>query len=68
MAIQLEDMADCLKVLRPQFNCIFMFDHSQGHARERDGALDAHRIPRSFCGKQPKMHSSEITGKCLGPF
>jgi hypothetical protein len=68
MAIQLEDVIDCLKVLRPQFEFVFMFDHSQGHARKKDGALDAHSMSRSFGGVQPKMHSSTISGNCLGPF
>ena len=45
-----------------------MFDHSQGHARKKDGALDAPTMQRTFGGKQPKMHSSEIADNCLGPF
>ncbi|KAI2506317.1 hypothetical protein MHU86_8148 [Fragilaria crotonensis] len=68
MAIQLEDVTDCLKVIRPQVEFVFMFDHSQGHARKKDGALDAQSMSRSFGGTQPKMHSSKITGNCLGPF
>ncbi|KAI2490938.1 hypothetical protein MHU86_23626 [Fragilaria crotonensis] len=68
MAIQLEDVVDCLKIFRPQFDFVFMFDHSQGHARKKDGALDADSMSRSFGGKQPKMHSSVITSNCLGPF
>ena len=41
MAIQIEDVVDCLCVLRPQFDFLLMFDHSRGNARKRDGALDA---------------------------
>ncbi|KAI2502440.1 hypothetical protein MHU86_12016 [Fragilaria crotonensis] len=68
MAIQLEDVVDCLRILRPQVDFVFMFDHSQGHARKKDDALDAQSMSRSFGGMQPKMHTSEITPNCLGPF
>jgi hypothetical protein len=30
MAIQLEDIADCLKQLYPEIEFVFIFDHSQG--------------------------------------
>ncbi len=32
MALQFEDVIDCLIVLYPEFEFIFLFDHSQGHA------------------------------------
>jgi hypothetical protein len=41
-AIQLEDMADCLVLLYPEFYFVVMFDHSLGHDRQRDCALFAH--------------------------
>ena len=68
MAIQLKDAVDCLKYLRPQYNFVFPFDHSQGHARKKDGALDANAMSRSFGGVQPKMRSSTLDAGCLGPF
>ena len=37
-------MVDCLNVLRSEFDYLFLFDHSQGHARKRDGALDAKNV------------------------
>ena len=52
MALQLEDIVDVLRIVRPQFDWIFFFDHSQGHARKQDGALDAQMMSRSFGGKQ----------------
>ena len=33
MVLQLEDCVDCLKVLFPQFQYLFLFDHSCGHDR-----------------------------------
>ncbi len=68
MAIHLEDAVDCLNFLRPQFDFVFLFDHSQGHARKKDGALDANNMSRSFGGAQPKLRSSTIDAGCLGPF
>ena len=39
MALQFEDVVDCLKVLYPQFDIVFLFDHSQGHARKKRALL-----------------------------
>ena len=35
MAVQFEDIVDCLKILRPEFDLVFLFDHSQGHAHKK---------------------------------
>ena len=53
MTLQLEDVVDCLNVLCPEFDYLFLFDHSQGHARKRDGALDANKMSNNFGGSQP---------------
>jgi hypothetical protein len=68
MAIQLEDAVDCLRILRPGYEFVFLFDHIQVHARKKDGALDASSMSRSYGGVQPKIRSSQITDGCLGPF
>jgi hypothetical protein len=70
MALQFEDVVDCLKCLYPKFDFLFFFDHSQGHARKRDGALDANRMSKSFGGAQPRMRDSRITAAqgFLGPY
>lgn len=41
MAIQFKDCVDCLKVIFPQFDFAFLFDHSQGHAKKLANGLDA---------------------------
>jgi hypothetical protein len=41
MSLQFEDVVDCLLVLYPEFEFVFIFDHSQGHARKRHCALNA---------------------------
>jgi hypothetical protein len=45
MALQL---VDSVKILYPEFDFLFLYDHSQGHARKRDGALDAKKCQRSL--------------------
>ncbi|KAI2503961.1 hypothetical protein MHU86_10527 [Fragilaria crotonensis] len=32
MSLQFEDGVDCLQVLYPEYDFVFLFDHSQGHA------------------------------------
>ncbi|KAG7339826.1 hypothetical protein IV203_028287 [Nitzschia inconspicua] len=48
MAVQFEDVVDCLKVLYPSHEFVFLFDHSQGHNRKRKGALDVNNMNVSF--------------------
>jgi hypothetical protein len=69
MVLQLEDCADVIKTLYPQFQFLFLFDHSCGHDRARDDALNVRNMNRGFGGSQPAMHESVIQkGKgYLGP-
>jgi hypothetical protein len=60
MAIQFEDCVDCLKVMYPQFDFAFLFDHSQGHAKKLPNGLGAYSMNRGFGGAQPKMRESRI--------
>jgi hypothetical protein len=55
MALQLEDVVDCLKVLYPpdQYEYCLCFDHSAGHDKKREGALDASAMSKNFGGAQP---------------
>jgi hypothetical protein len=69
MSLQFEDVVDCLQVLYPDFDFVFLFDHSQGHGRKRDGALSAIHMSRTYGGAQPIMRDSIIakTEGFLGP-
>ena len=69
MAIQLEDCVDCLQALYgDQFDFLFLFDHSQGHDRKRDGALDVRDMNKSFGGSSKgKLRDSNLTEGCIGP-
>jgi len=60
MSLQLEDVADCMKVLYSNFDVVVLFDHSAGHDQKREGALDAKNLSRNFGGAQPKMRCSVI--------
>lgn len=59
MRLHLEDIVDCLHVLYPEFEIVFLFDHSQGHARKRNGALNA--LHMSIGRAQAKMRDTTIT-------
>ena len=59
MSLQFEDVVDCLLVLYPEFELIF-FDHSQGHARKRNGALNAFQMSKNYGGVQLVMRDSTI--------
>ena len=60
MAIQFEDCVDCLKVIYPQFDFAFLFDHSQGHAKKLANGLDAYSMNKGYGGAQPRMYESII--------
>jgi hypothetical protein len=60
MSVQFEDVVDCLQVLYPEFQFVFLFDHSQGHARKRDGALTALSMSKGYGGAQAKMRDTII--------
>jgi hypothetical protein len=60
MSLQLKDVVDCLQVLNPKFDLVFLFDHSQGHARKRDHALSAQNMSKSYEGAQPVMRDTTI--------
>jgi hypothetical protein len=69
MSLQFEDIVDCLKVLYSTLEFVFMFDHSQGHARKREHALSAQQMSKSYEGAQPRMRDTTILAEegFLGP-
>jgi hypothetical protein len=68
MVLQLEDCVDCVKALFPQYDYLFLFDHSNGHDRTKPDGLSTMRIRKLFGGKQPLMRDSKLTSKCFGPY
>ncbi len=49
MVMQLEDCIDCLTVLYPHIDFVFLLDHSCGHDRQRDDGLNVAKV-REFWG------------------
>ena len=60
MSIQFEDCVDCVKVVYPHFDFVFLFDHSQGHAKKLANGLDAYSMNKGYGGAQPQMRESTI--------
>jgi hypothetical protein len=58
MVLQLEDCIDVLQALYPQFDYLFMFDHSCGHDKKRPNGLNAPNLRKGFGGSQPKMRDT----------
>ncbi len=60
MVLQLEDFIDCLHVLHPEFDYLFLFGHSCGHDQRHDDGLNAERTAKGFGGKQAKLCDATI--------
>ena len=69
MSLQFEDVVDCLQVLYPDYDFVFMFDHSQGHAWKQHGALTAQNMSKNYGGAQAMMRDTIVTAEdgFLGP-
>ncbi len=63
MVLKLEDCIDCVTMLHPEFDYLFLFDHSCGHDRQREDGLNAGKMLKGYGGKQPKMRATEIKQK-----
>ena len=60
MVIQFEDAVDVLQVMHPQYDFVFLFDHSSGHAKQRPDGLNHLRMNRSYGGKATHMRTTLI--------
>ena len=58
MVLQLEDCVDCLKVLYPEIDFLFMLDHSCGHDRQREDGLNVENMNKSYGGNKPKLRDT----------
>jgi hypothetical protein len=58
-----------VKTLLPEFDVLFLFDHSCGHDRKRPDGLSAPKMNKGHGGAQPKMRRSKLESQdYLGPF
>jgi hypothetical protein len=60
MVIQFEDAVDVLRVMHPQFDFIFLYDHSSGHAKQRPDGLNHFWMNCSYGGKATHMRTTLI--------
>ena len=67
---KVEDCADILNTLFPDYNYLFLVDHSCGHDKQREDGLNIENMSKTFGGKQSKMHSTTIKQEkgYLGPY
>jgi hypothetical protein len=69
MVLQFEDCVDVVTVLYPEYDYMFLFDHSCGHDRKRPDGLCANSMRKGFGGKQTIMRDSKIESEeYLGQF
>ena len=69
MVLQFEDCVDILQYMYPDFDFIFLFDHSNGHDRMQPNGLNINKIGIRFGGKQPHMRHTLIRSpNQLGPY
>jgi hypothetical protein len=60
MALQFEDCVDCIQALFPQFNSVWLFDHSWGYNRGMEDGLNVSNMSVNWGGKQHKIRSTKI--------
>jgi hypothetical protein len=70
MVLQLDDCVDCLKIIFPAFDFLFILDHSSGHDKQKPDSLNASNMQKNFGGKQNKLRPSTILEQdgYLGPY
>ena len=68
--LQLEDCTDYTSALYPNFDFIFLFDHSCGDDKQREDGLNAENMEKGYGGKQSKLRDTKILTKVgyLGDF
>jgi hypothetical protein len=60
MVLQLEDCDDVITNLYPQYDFVFLFDHSSGHDKQREDGLNIKKMTKGFGGAQRKMRDTAI--------
>jgi hypothetical protein len=59
MVLQLEDCVGVLKHLHPQYDYLFLFDHSRDHDQQREDGLNV-KNDKKLSGPQRKMRNTFI--------
>jgi hypothetical protein len=58
MSLQFKDVVDCLEVLNPNYDLVFMFDHSS-HKQWLSG------YTHHTCGRRPKVQIPQVLSSAL---
>jgi hypothetical protein len=61
MVLHFEDVVDCLITLYPQYDYLFLFDHSRRHDKQREDGSNVQKMSKFYGSKQPKMHNTVLT-------
>jgi hypothetical protein len=60
MVLQVEDCCDVITNLYPQYDFLFLVDHSSGHDKQSEDGLNMTRMTRNFGGAQKKLRDTLI--------
>ena len=69
MCLQFEDCVDTIQALYPDYDSVWIFDHSCGHDRGREDGLSVGNMKINWGGKQSRVRDTEIKEEVgyLGP-
>ena len=65
LAVQVEDVMDCLECLYPHLQFLLEFDHSSGHTKKKPDGLFVENMNLGVRVSSKKMRSSKMTEGCL---
>ena len=70
MVLQLDDCVDCLKIIYPTYDFMFILDHSSGHDKQKADGLNACNMQVYYGGKQKHLRNTTILEEdgYLGPY
>ena len=60
MVLQIGDCIDVMHALYPDYNVLFLFDHSCGHDRQREDGLNVENMSKNYGGKQSLLRPTLI--------
>jgi hypothetical protein len=69
MCLQFEDCIDTIQALYPEYDSVWIFDHSCGHDHGREDGLSVGNMKVNWGGKQSKVRDTKIEDEAgyLGP-
>ncbi len=63
MALQFDECIDCIQALHPEFDTVWIFNHSSGHDRGRADGLLVGTMRTNWGGKQNRVRVTLSTKK-----